>query len=74
MVAYCAHDTLIEDGSTGQKQLTNVEQVIANKTTAQIFLFDEADNALDKKNQEEFDQQLKNLSKKNKLIIYTIKL
>jgi energy-coupling factor transporter ATP-binding protein EcfA2 len=73
-VAYCAHDTLIEAGSTGQKQLTNVEQVITKKKTAQIFLFDEADNALDKKNQEEFEEKLKNLSKKNKLIIYTIKV
>jgi ABC-type bacteriocin/lantibiotic exporter with double-glycine peptidase domain len=51
-----------------------MEQVIAQKQQAQIFLFDEADNALDKKNQEEFDQQLKKLLKQNKLIIYTIKV
>ena len=51
-----------------------MEQVIAKKKEAQIFLFDEADNALDKKNQEEFDAQLSKLLKQNKLIIYTIKL
>jgi len=50
-VAYCAHDTLVSEGSTGQKQLANLEQLLTEKQTAQIFLFDEADNALDQEKQ-----------------------
>ncbi|CAI2162028.1 2937_t:CDS:2 [Funneliformis geosporum] len=37
--------------STGQKQLANLKQVLASKAEAQVFIFDEADNALDKQNQ-----------------------
>ena len=68
-MAYCAHDTLIEEGSTGQKQLTNISQMLANKKDAQIFLFDEADNALDEDNQKEFREKVKELTK-NKVVIY----
>ena len=68
-VAYCAHDTLIEEGSTGQKQLTNISQMLANKKDAQILLFDEADNALDEDNEKEFQEKFKELTK-NKVIIY----
>ena len=68
-VAYCAHDTLIEEGSTGQKQLVNINQVLEQKKQAQIFLFDEADNALDQDNQEKFQERIKELAK-NKLVVY----
>jgi len=68
-VAYCAHDTLIEEGSTGQKQLANINQVLEQKKQAQIFLFDEADNALDQDNQEKFQERIKELAK-NKLVVY----
>ena len=69
-VAYASHDNLIEKGSTGQRQLANISQLFATKTEAAIFLFDEADNALDKDNQKKFSQRLEKLSK-NKLVIYT---
>lgn len=68
-VAYCAHETLIEEGSTGQKQLTNINQTLTNKKNCQIFLFDEADNALDEDNQKEFREKIKELAK-NKIVIY----
>jgi ABC-type bacteriocin/lantibiotic exporter with double-glycine peptidase domain len=68
-VAYCSHDTLVEEGSTGQKQLVNTENILTTKKDAQIFLFDEADNALDKDNQQEFQEKVKELAK-NKLVIY----
>jgi len=68
-VAYCAHDTLIEEGSTGQKQLANINQTLEQKKQAQIFLFDEADNALDQDNQEKFQERIKELAK-NKLVVY----
>ena len=68
-MAYCAHDTLIEEGSTGQKQLANINQTLEQKKQAQIFLFDEADNALDQDNQEKFQERIKELAK-NKLVVY----
>jgi ABC-type cobalamin/Fe3+-siderophores transport system ATPase subunit len=69
MVAYCAHETLIEEGSTGQRQLVNINQVLTTKTNSQIFLFDEADNALDSTNQVNFLEKIKKLSK-DKIVIY----
>ena len=44
------------------------------KKNAQIFCFDEADNGLDKKNQEDFEEKLKGLLKDNNMVIYTIKI
>ena len=69
-VAYASHDNLIEEGSTGQKQLVNLNKLFSQKNQAMIFLFDEADNALDQDNQKRFSQQLEELSK-DKLVIYT---
>ncbi|RHZ35970.1 ABC transporter, ATP-binding protein [endosymbiont GvMRE of Glomus versiforme] len=66
---YCAHDNLIEGVSTGQKQLANIDSVLKTKKNAAIFLFDEADNALDREKQTKFYQQLEELAK-IKLIIY----
>ena len=68
-VAYCSHGTLLEKGSTGQKQLTNIKQIFASKKDRQIFLFDEADNALDKDNQKDFQETITELAK-NKMVIY----
>lgn len=68
-IAYCSYQTLIKEGSTGQKQLANLKQVLKNKNQAQIFIFDEADNALDKQNQTWFQTQLEKLVKKNKIVI-----
>ncbi|CAG8577771.1 7992_t:CDS:2, partial [Ambispora leptoticha] len=60
-IAYCAHDTLIEEGSTGQKQLANINQTLEQKKGVQIFCFDEADNALDQDNQEKIQEKIKEL-------------
>jgi len=68
-VAYCAHETLVEKGSTGQKQLANINQVLSEKKDSQIFLFDEADNALDQDNQEQIQGKIRELSK-TKIVIY----
>jgi ABC-type bacteriocin/lantibiotic exporter with double-glycine peptidase domain len=68
-VAYCAHETLIEEGSTGQKQLTNINQTLGQKKQAQIFFFDEADNALDQDNQKQLQEKIKELAK-DKIVIY----
>lgn len=70
IVAYVSHDNLIEEGSTGQKQLKNINELLTNKNQAQIFLFDEADNALDQEKQKDFETKLEKLSH-NKLVIYT---
>ncbi|KLL04000.1 MAG: hypothetical protein MRECE_5c056 [Mycoplasmataceae bacterium CE_OT135] len=68
-VVYAAHDSLIEGVSTGQKQLANIRNILETKKTATIFLFDEADNALDQEKQANFHQKLKELTKE-KLVIY----
>ena len=68
-VVYCAHNTLQEEGSTGQKQLANINNALQTKESATIFLFDEADNALDQGNQEKFQERIKELAK-NKLVVY----
>jgi len=35
-VAYCSHDNLIAQGSTGQKQLANINNILTSKSAAQI--------------------------------------
>ncbi len=69
-VAFCSHETLEESGSTGQKQLANIQKVLTTKKEAQIFIFDEADNALDQEKQQEFMRNLEKLVKKGKIVIY----
>jgi ABC-type bacteriocin/lantibiotic exporter with double-glycine peptidase domain len=69
-IAYCAHENLIESGSTGQKQWTNIQNTLNTKSKAHIFLFDEADNALDSEKQEKFQREIKKLINKNKIVIY----
>jgi len=61
---------LVEKGSTGQKQLASLQQTLTERKTSQLFCFDEADNALDVKNQAEFQEKLQGLVKKGKLVIY----
>jgi len=70
-VAYCSHENLIEEGSTGQRQITNINNVLKTKSNAEIIIFDEATNALDKENLDEIYYQLEKLAKKGKIIIYT---
>lgn len=60
----------MEKGSTGQKQLANLQEVLKQRRSSQIFCFDEADNALDVKNQADFQEKLQELVKKGKLVIY----
>ncbi|MCE8162987.1 MAG: ABC transporter ATP-binding protein/permease [Candidatus Moeniiplasma glomeromycotorum] len=69
-LAYCAHENLVEKGSTGQRQLANLEQILTQRQASQIFCFDEADNALDVKNQAELQEKLQTLVKKGKLVVY----
>lgn len=69
-VAYMSHDTLIEEGSTGQKQLANINSILIKKQDALVWIFDEADNALDKDNQNHVADQIKELVQKDKLVIY----
>jgi ABC-type bacteriocin/lantibiotic exporter with double-glycine peptidase domain len=60
---------LVEKGSTGQKQLANINNVLQQKKDASIFLFDEADNALDETNRKYIIEKLKKLAEK-KIVIY----
>jgi len=69
-ISYSSYDNLINQGSTGQKQWENFQQILKERKDSQIFCFDEADNALDKDKQKDFQKQLSNLVKKEKLIIY----
>ena len=68
-IAFIAHENLIEKGSTGQKQWQNIETVLSQKPQAQIFLFDEADNALDPAKQAVLKQKLTDLAKE-KVVVY----
>ena len=69
-IAYCANDTLVEKGSTGQKQLVNINQALEQRKGMQIFCFDEADNALDQEKKEIFQGHLNQLVNQNKIVIY----
>ncbi|RHZ35384.1 ATP-binding cassette domain-containing protein [endosymbiont GvMRE of Glomus versiforme] len=68
-VVYCAHDNLIESGSTGQRQWTNLQNTLSTKSEAQIFLFDEASNALDSKQKQELQGKIEKLVKQKNLVI-----
>jgi len=59
----------VENGlSTGQKQLTDLNNLFANSENKEIFIFDEADNALDENNKKEFRKKIEKISK-NKIVI-----
>ena len=68
-IAYAAHENLIETGSTGQKQWQNLETILTKRSQAQVFLFDEANNALDSTKQALLHQKLAHLAK-DKVVIY----
>lgn len=69
IVAYFSHDNLVNKGSTGQKQLANINQILVQKQNAEIFLFDEADNALDEDNKKNLQKKIQELAQK-KIVIY----
>lgn len=68
-MAYFSHDNLVNKGSTGQKQLANINQILVQKQNAEIFLFDEADNALDEDNKKNLQKKIQELAQK-KIVIY----
>ena len=69
-IAYAEHENLVENGlSTGQKQLADLDNLFANSKNKEIFIFDEADNALDEKNKKEFRQKIEKISKKKLVIL-----
>jgi len=60
----------VENGlSTGQKQLTDLNDLFANSENKEIFIFDEADNALDENNKKEFRQKMEKISRKKLVIL-----
>ncbi|CAG8585327.1 15743_t:CDS:2, partial [Cetraspora pellucida] len=64
-IAYAEHENLVENGlSTGQKQRADLNSILATSENKEIFIFDEADNALDEKNKKEFRQKIEKISKK----------
>jgi ABC-type bacteriocin/lantibiotic exporter with double-glycine peptidase domain len=68
-VAYASHQTLLEKGSTGEKQLANIAEIVVSKgPIASLWLFDEANNALDTNNSFLFEQQLAKLRKQSLVI------
>jgi ABC-type bacteriocin/lantibiotic exporter with double-glycine peptidase domain len=69
-IAYAEHKNLVENGlSTGQKQLADLNNLFANNESKEIFIFDEADNALDEKNKKEFRKKIEKISKKRLVIL-----
>ncbi|KLL04902.1 MAG: ABC transporter, ATP-binding protein [Mycoplasmataceae bacterium RV_VA103A] len=69
-IAYAEHENLVENGlSTGQKQLKDLDLLLTTSENKEIFIFDEADNALDEKNKKEFRQKIEKISKKRLVIL-----
>jgi len=44
---------------------------LANSEKKEVFIFDEADNALDENNQKKFRQRIEKISKKKMVILIT---
>ena len=57
--------------STGQKQLADLNLLFAQSEKKEVFIFDEADNALDENNKKEFRQKVEIISKKKLVILIT---
>ena len=55
--------------STGQKQLVDLNRLFDNSKNKEIFIFDEADNALDENNKKDFRQKIEKISKKKLVIL-----
>lgn len=70
VVAFCSHDNLIDNGSTGQRQIANIKEILKRKESAKIFIFDEASNALDKSKQDFLENNINNLLKNDKIVIF----
>ncbi|MCE8163286.1 MAG: ABC transporter ATP-binding protein/permease [Candidatus Moeniiplasma glomeromycotorum] len=69
-IAYAEHENLIENGlSTGQKQLADLDNLLVNSEKKEVFVFDEADNALDENNQKKFRQKIEKISQKKIVIL-----
>ena len=69
-IAYAEHENLVENGlSTGQKQLADLNNLFTSSKDKEIFIFDEADNALDENNKQEFHQRIEKLVKKKIIIL-----
>ncbi|RHZ35527.1 ABC transporter ATP-binding protein/permease [endosymbiont GvMRE of Glomus versiforme] len=69
-IAYAEHENLIENGlSTGQKQLADLNSLFASSENKEIFIFDEADNALDENNKKELQQRIDKIAKKKLVIL-----
>ncbi len=66
---YLSHDNLIENGSTGQKQLENISRVLSQRGDSQVFIFDESANALDSEKQKFFTEELKRIVSEGKVVI-----
>lgn len=70
VVIYCSHENLVSHGSTGEKQIRNIKELIEIKKGASIILLDEADNALDKLSSEEIFNQISSYrGGKNKIVV-----
>ncbi|CAG8677832.1 3374_t:CDS:2, partial [Ambispora gerdemannii] len=66
-IAYAEHENLIEnDLSTGQKQLADLDNLFANSKNKEVFIFDEADNALDENNKKEFHEKIERIKNNKK--------
>ena len=69
-IAYAEHESLFENGlSTGQKQLADLNTLFASSENKEVFIFDEADNALDEKNKNEFRQRIEKISQEKLVIL-----
>jgi len=55
--------------STGQKQLADLNILLAQSEKKEVFIFDEADNALDEKNKKDFRQRIEKISKEKLVIL-----
>lgn len=70
VVAFCSHDNLVENGSTGQRQIASIKEVLAKKPSAKIFIFDEASNALDSSKQLFLENNINKLLDDDKIIVF----
>lgn len=69
-IAYAEHKNLVENGlSTGQKQLIDLNILFAEEENKEVFIFDEADNALDENNKKEFRRKIEKISKEKLVIL-----
>lgn len=68
-IVYLSHETLIEEGSTGERQWKNILSLLEKKD-ASLIIMDEADSALDSEKQGIIKKKIDNLSEIGKTILY----